>query len=54
VARWADLERAAYTAPIQEGHDALFELHLERALLARYGPRPSWPPTYTRWRASDG
>ena len=43
--------RAAYAAPIQEGDDALFELHLERALLASYGPRPSWPPTYTRWSA---
>jgi len=31
--------------------DDLFELHPDRALLARYGPRPSWPPTYTRWRA---
>lgn len=45
--------RAAYHAPIQEGDDALFELRLERALLALYGPRPSWPPTYTRWRASE-
>ena len=31
--------------------DTLFELLLDRALLARYGPRPSWPPIYTRWRA---
>ena len=31
--------------------DELFELLPDRALLARYGPRPSWPPTYTRWRA---
>jgi hypothetical protein len=43
--------RAAYTAPIQEGDDALFELEIERALLASYGPRPSWPPEYTRWSA---
>jgi hypothetical protein len=27
----------------------LFELRIERALLATYGPRPSWPPVYTRW-----
>jgi len=45
--------RAAYKAPIQEGDDALFELHLERALLATYGRRLSWPPVYTRWAASD-
>ena len=31
-------------------NDTLFELWLERALLARYGgPPPSWPPVYTRW-----
>jgi hypothetical protein len=30
-------------------NDTLFELRLERALHAKYGPRPSWPPVYTRW-----
>ena len=29
--------------------DTLFGLWLERALHARYGPRPSWPPVYTKW-----
>ena len=29
--------------------DTLFELLLDRALHAKYGPRPSWPPVYTRW-----
>jgi hypothetical protein len=33
--------------------DVLFELLLDRALHAAYGPRPSWPPTYTRWRAEE-
>lgn len=32
--------------------DTLFELLLERALHAKYGPRPSWPPVYTRWPVS--
>ena len=41
--------RAAYNAPIQSDDEVLFELQLERALWARYGPRPSWPPVYTRW-----
>jgi hypothetical protein len=41
--------RAAYTAPIQGDDELLFEILPERALLATYGPRPSWPPTYTRW-----
>jgi hypothetical protein len=31
--------------------DTLFELLLERALHAKYGPRPSWPPVYLKWRA---
>ena len=31
--------------------DTLFELLVDRALHAAYGPRPSWPPTYARWRA---
>jgi Pyridoxamine 5'-phosphate oxidase len=29
--------------------DTLFELLIERALHAKYGPRPSWPPEYSRW-----
>lgn len=32
--------------------DTLFELWLERVLHARYGPRPSWPPVYTRWASA--
>ena len=31
--------------------DVLFELSIDRALHAKYGPRPSWPPVYARWRA---
>jgi hypothetical protein len=33
--------------------DTLFEMFLERVLLAEYGPRPSWPPTYTKWRVME-
>jgi hypothetical protein len=32
--------------------DTLFELLLDRVLHSKYGPRPSWPPVYTRWRAA--
>jgi hypothetical protein len=32
--------------------DTLFELLVERALHAAYGPRPSWPPVYRRWPSS--
>jgi hypothetical protein len=41
--------RAGYHAPIQTGDEVLFEFDIERALVATYGPRPSWPPVYTRW-----
>ena len=30
-------------------HDLLRDDRLERALQAKYGPRPSWPPAYTKW-----
>ncbi len=43
--------RGAYTAPIQGDDEALFELRIDRVLLATYGPRPSWPPEYARWSA---
>ena len=46
---------AVYEAYIATGaftsDDTLFELLIERALHARYRPRPSWPPEYTRWPA---
>jgi hypothetical protein len=34
-----------------EPDDRPFVLTIERALLSTYGPRPSWPPVYTRWSA---
>ena len=37
----------------ETGVEQVFELLLERALWAKYGPRPSWPPVYTRWRVSS-
>lgn len=43
----------AYTATgASTSNDTLFELLLERALHAKYGPRPSWPPIYTKWIAA--
>jgi hypothetical protein len=42
----------AYTATgAHTSDDTLFELRLERALHSKYGPRPSWPPVYAKWRA---
>lgn len=43
----------AYTATgAFTSDDTLFELRLDRALHAKYGPRPSWPPAYTRWSSA--
>jgi hypothetical protein len=48
------VRKVAYEAYVATGattsDDTLFELLLERALHAKYGPRPSWPPVYTKWR----
>jgi Pyridoxamine 5'-phosphate oxidase len=45
----------AYTATgAFTSNDTLFELWLERALHAKYGPRPSWPPAYTKWSSAVG
>ena len=53
----ADVRRIVYDAYTATGaftsDDTLFELWLERALHAKYGPRPSWPPVYTRWASAD-
>jgi hypothetical protein len=43
----------AYTATgAVTSNDTLFELRLDRASHARYGPRPSWPPLYTNWQSA--
>jgi len=49
----AELEAAVRaTLPFNSsGDDPPFTLTIERALLSKYGPRPSWPPLYTRWKA---
>jgi hypothetical protein len=55
----ADLERgvrASYlaTGGGSDGHERLFELDLERALLSTYkkrGEPDNWPPVYQKWSA---
>lgn len=51
----AEVRRIVYETYTATGaftsNDTLFELCLERVLHAKYGPRPSWPPVYTRWSA---
>jgi hypothetical protein len=50
-----EIRRVVYEAYTATGaftsNDTLFELLLERALHAKYGPRPSWPPAYMKWIA---
>ena len=53
------IRQMVYTAYTATGaftsNDTLFELWLERALHAKYGPRPNWPPVYTKWsNATEG
>ena len=52
----AEVRRIVYEAYTATGaftsDDTLFELRIATALHAKYGPRPSWPPVYTRWKAS--
>jgi hypothetical protein len=47
--------RAAFlaTGGTSTGDETCFEFLIQSAMLAVYGPRPSWPPKYTTWRASD-
>ena len=41
---------AALTATgVSTRNDTLFELRLERAMLATYSPPRSWPPQYGKW-----
>ena len=51
------VRQIVYDAYIATGahtsNDTLFELWLERALHAKYGPRPSWPPVYTKWSSAS-
>lgn len=56
IARNAEADgvrEAVYAAYVATGahtsNDTLFELLIDRALHAKYGPRPSWPPDYSRW-----
>jgi hypothetical protein len=50
--RFAAVLAAQQAVGVNTGpNELLFELHVERAMHAKYGPRPSWPPVYTKWIA---
>jgi hypothetical protein len=42
---------AALPARVGAEEEQLFQLHLDRVLLATYTRRGQWPPTYDRWSA---
>jgi Pyridoxamine 5'-phosphate oxidase len=48
----AAIVAAAEPATVGVGDEQLFQLHLDRVLLATYTHRPQWPPAYERWAAS--
>jgi hypothetical protein len=54
LAEEPEVRRIVYEAYVATGahtsDDTLFELLIDRALHAKYGTRPSWPPAYTRWQ----
>ena len=45
---------AALPATVGADEEDLFQLHIDRVLLATYTHRGQWPPSYQRWAASDG
>lgn len=47
----AAIVAAAQPASVGADEEQLFQLHLERVLLATYTSRGQWPPTYERWAA---
>ena len=49
----AAIVAAAQPATVGADEEQLFQLHLDRALLATYDDRGQWPPTYERWSDSS-
>ena len=45
---------AALAATVGADEEDLFQLHIDRVLLANYTHRGQWPPSYQLWAASDG
>jgi hypothetical protein len=45
----AGIIAAAAPASVGAETEVLFELHLDRVMLATYTHRGQWPPTYDRW-----
>jgi hypothetical protein len=50
----AAIVSAALPATVGADEEDLFQLHIDRVLLANYTHRGQWPPSYQRWAALDG
>jgi hypothetical protein len=44
---------ASVPATVGAEDEQLFQLHIDRVLVATYTHRGQWPPKYDRWAASD-
>lgn len=44
---------AAVPATVGADEEQLFQLQIDRVLIANYAHRDQWPPSYERWPASD-
>jgi hypothetical protein len=47
----ADIIASAVPASVGADEEQLFQLHIDRVLLATYTHRGQWPPSYERWAA---
>ena len=48
----ATIIAAAVPATVGADKEQLFQLHVDRVLVASYTHRGQWPPSYERWSAS--
>ena len=44
---------AALPATVGADEEQLFQLHIDRVMVATYTHRGQWPPSYEKWSASD-
>jgi hypothetical protein len=44
---------AALPATVGADEEQLFQLHIDRVMVATYTHQGQWPPSYEKWSASD-
>jgi len=50
----AAIVSAALPATVGADEEDLFQLHIDRVLIASYTHRGQWPPSYQRWASPGG